>query len=162
VLKINFVAEVSDGHGHTGAQPLTITLVGAEGATNEAVTNQFALNVSEQESSVLNGASGDDVIFATAADDILTGYGGSDQFVFAPETNVSRDTITDFKPGEDHIDLRQFTEVDSGNIGVWLASHTAATGVDTVITLDSHDTITLKNVALASLQVSDFIVSPHH
>ena len=29
VLKIKFVAEVSDGHGHTGSQPLTVTLVGA-------------------------------------------------------------------------------------------------------------------------------------
>ena len=34
VLKIKFVAEVSDGHGHTGSQPLTITLVGADSATN--------------------------------------------------------------------------------------------------------------------------------
>ena len=34
ILKIKFVAEVSDGHGHTGSQPLTITLVGADNATN--------------------------------------------------------------------------------------------------------------------------------
>ncbi len=34
ILKIKFVAEVSDGHGHTGSQPLTITLVGADSATN--------------------------------------------------------------------------------------------------------------------------------
>src|SRR6185369_827767 len=27
ILKINYVAEVSDGHGHTGSQPLTITIV---------------------------------------------------------------------------------------------------------------------------------------
>ena len=30
ILKIKFVAEVSDGHGNAGSQPLTITLVGAE------------------------------------------------------------------------------------------------------------------------------------
>ena len=29
ILKIKYVAEVSDGHGHAGSQPLTITLVGA-------------------------------------------------------------------------------------------------------------------------------------
>ena len=28
VLKIKFVAEVSDGHGNTGSQPLTVTLIG--------------------------------------------------------------------------------------------------------------------------------------
>ncbi len=27
--EIKFVAEVSDGHGHTGSQPLTVTLIGA-------------------------------------------------------------------------------------------------------------------------------------
>ena len=32
VLKIKFVAEVSDGHGHTGSQPLTVTLIGADSA----------------------------------------------------------------------------------------------------------------------------------
>ena len=31
VLEIKYVAEVSDGHGHAGAQELTITLVGADG-----------------------------------------------------------------------------------------------------------------------------------
>ena len=35
-------------------------------------------------------------------------------------------------------------------------------GVDTLITLDTDDTITLKDVAAASLHASDFIVSPHH
>ena len=29
VLKIKFLAEVSDGHGNTGSQPLTVTLIGA-------------------------------------------------------------------------------------------------------------------------------------
>ena len=33
VLKIKFIAEVSDGHGHTGNQPLTVTLVGAANAS---------------------------------------------------------------------------------------------------------------------------------
>ena len=34
VLKIKYVAEVSDGHGHAGSQPLTITLIGANNAAN--------------------------------------------------------------------------------------------------------------------------------
>ena len=36
VLKIKFIAEVSDGHGHTGNQPLTVTLVGAANASTAA------------------------------------------------------------------------------------------------------------------------------
>ena len=38
ILKIKFVAEVSDGHGHTGSQPLTITLIGADTATNASLS----------------------------------------------------------------------------------------------------------------------------
>ena len=93
---------------------------------------------------------------------MLTGGAGADQFVFAPETKANQDTITDFSPGDDHIDLRKFADVDSDNIGTWLASHAVAAGADTVITLGVNDTITLKNIALASLHASDFIVSPHH
>ena len=33
VLKIKFPAEVSDGHGNTGSQPLTVTLIGAANAS---------------------------------------------------------------------------------------------------------------------------------
>ena len=111
---------------------------------------------------VQTGTSGKDVLFATSYDDILTGGAGADRFVFAPESNISQDTITDFKPGEDHIDLRKFAELDKDNLGAWLAGHAVSKGTDTLITLATHDTITLKNVALASLQASDFIVSPHH
>ena len=37
ILKIKFVAEVNDGHGHTGSQPLTITLVGAGNTANASL-----------------------------------------------------------------------------------------------------------------------------
>ena len=54
ILKIKFVAEVSDGHGNTGSQPLTITLVGADSATNASpslatgpVIGTDAFNVTE-------------------------------------------------------------------------------------------------------------------
>jgi Ca2+-binding RTX toxin-like protein len=113
----------------------------------------------------LTGTSGKDVIFATGHTDTLTGGASADQFVFAPETSRSADTITDFKAGEDHIDLRSFSFVDSANIGTWLGTHAAASppnGADTLITLDTGDSITLKGVAHASLHASDFIVSPHH
>jgi VCBS repeat-containing protein len=265
VLKINFDAEVSDGHGHTGTQPLTVTLVGADGASNAlaasatgpvigtddftvteldngvikisglfvtdadatASTDTFTVSAATgnvgsvvtpstgsgsgiaavnaalnngfvydpngsqpQTDSVtltvadsfghtdrvhfifnqggvgpdvaLTGTSGKDVIFATGHTDTLTGGASADQFVFTPETNSSADTITDFKPGEDHIDLRAFSFVDSSNIAGWLGSHAATSGADTLLSLNSGDSITLKNVALASLHASDFIVSPHH
>jgi len=112
----------------------------------------------------LTGTSGKDVIFATGHTDTLTGGASADQFVFAPETHPSADTITDFKARENHIDLRAFSlAVDSSTIGTWLGTHAAASGVDTLITFNENgDSITLKNVVVASLHASDFIVSPHH
>ena len=93
-----------------------------------------------------------DVIFATGHDS-LTGGASADQFVFAPETSPSADRITDFKAGEDDIDLRAFSFVDSSRIASWLGSHAAASGADTRW---CHSTtaqnITLKNVALANRQ----------
>jgi VCBS repeat-containing protein len=263
VLKIKFVAEVSDGHGYTGSQPLTVTLIGAANASTvsaigpvigtdafsvtelgNGVTKVSGLYVSDTDvtastdtftisaatgdagSSVtpstgsgllsgvaginamlnsgitydphtpqpqtdsvtltvadsfghtdrihfifnqggtgpnvaLTGTSGKDVIFATGHTDTLTGGVSADQFVFTPETNPSADTIMDFITGVDHIDLRGFSFVDTSNIAAWLGSHAAASGVDTLITLNNGDSITLKHVAVASLQASDFIVSPH-
>jgi Ca2+-binding RTX toxin-like protein len=136
---------VSDGLGHSD----TVNFVFSE-ATQGPVT--------------LTGTSGKDVIFATGSDDTLSGGAGADQFVFAPEQSPSADTITDFAPGQDHIDLRAFSEVDSANIDSWLSTHavqSTANPADVLITLGD-DTLTLKNVTVSSLHVGDFIVSPHH
>jgi hypothetical protein len=165
VLKITYLAQVDDGHGHVGAQPLTITVVGAEsdGPSNFVDANHFVFNEAEQGSVAANGTPGNDVIHATAANDIMTGGAGADHFVFAPQSTPSSDTITDFKQGEDHIDLRLFSEIDTANIGSWLETHSAQSAsnpADTVITI-GNDALTLKNIALASLHASDFIVTPH-
>jgi len=266
VLKIKFVAEVSDGHGHTGSQPLTVTLVGADSAANgsailatgpvigtdaftvaensdgtttvsglyltdsdaTAPNDTFTINAAANSANggvtpsasvgslaalkatldsgitydpsanppqtdmvtlavsdgightdtvhfvfkqagegpvALNGTSGKDIIFASGSDDTLTGGASADQFVFTPEQSPSADTITDFKPGEDHIDLRLFSDVvGADNINGWLAANAAqssASPADVLITL-GNDTLTLKNVTVTSLHASDFIVSPHH
>jgi len=265
-LKIKFVAEVSDGHGHTGSQPLTITLVGAESSTNgssilaagpvigtdafgvthngDGTTTVTGLYVSDTDASApnhtftvsaaassasgslsppatdgslaavnaaldkgitydpgndpsqtdmvtltvsdglghsdtvhfvfneagqgpvtLTGTPGKDIFFTTGSDDTLTGGASADQFVFAPGQTPSAHTITDFTPGEDHIDLRPFAGVvDSDNINGWLSAHAVQSSTnpaDVLITL-GNDTLTLKNVTVSSLHAGDFIVSPHH
>jgi Ca2+-binding RTX toxin-like protein len=106
----------------------------------------------------LQGTAGKDVIFATGHQDILTGGGGADQFVFAPtsETAAVQHTITDFAAGLDKIDIRQF-----GNIGSLADLTEAQQGNDTLLTLDSHDSVLLKNVIAANLHASDFIISAH-
>jgi len=266
ILKINYVAEVSDGHGHTGSQPLTITIVGADNAAHAASgstagpvigtdaltvtehadgtktvsglyvsdgdatapndtftigatadsaggsvtpstshgsltavnaalhngivydpgddpaqtdmvkltvsdglghsdTVNFVFNEAGQGPVTLTGTAAKDVIFATGHDDTLTGGASADQFIFAPAHSHSADTITDFTPGQDHIDLRLFSGiVDSDNINGWMHDHVVQSptnSADTLITLGD-DTLTLKNVTVTSLHAGDFIVSPHH
>ena len=266
ILKIKFVADVSDGHGNTGSQPLTITLIGADSTTDASSvlaagpvigtdafgvthngdgtttvtglyvsdsdatapnhtftisaaassssgslsppaadgslaavnatldngitydpgndpsqtdmvtltasdglghsdTVHFVFNEAGQGPVILTGTSGKDVFFTTGSDDTLTGGASADQFVFAPGQHPSADTITDFTPGQDRIDLRPFAEVvDSDNINDWLSAHAVQSSTnpaDALIAL-GNDTLTLKNVTVTSLHAGDFIVSPHH
>ncbi|WP_199805619.1 VCBS domain-containing protein, partial [Bradyrhizobium lablabi] len=145
-----------------------IVTVTATDVNGHSDTLNFVFQQSGWDGATLEGTNGKDVIFATEGNDTLTGNAKADQFVFAPARQYddpSADKITDFKPGEDHIDLRAFSEVDSSNIETWLSAHAKASPTDdgdTLITLTHGETITLKGVAVASLHASDFIVSPHH
>src|SRR5204862_5589104 len=103
----------------------------------------------------LQGPSGKDVILATASQDVLAGGAAQDQFVFAPTTSGPsvQHTITDFLTGVDKIDVRQFSNISASA----LPTETQQ-GSDTLITLDNHDTLLLKNVTATSLHASDFII----
>ena len=86
---------------------------------------------------------------------MLTGGGGQDQFVFKPTTGSTsvQHTITDFNAAIDTIDLRQFAAISAS-----APPSEVQVGNDTLVTLDSHDTLLLKNVAASSLHANDFIV----
>jgi Ca2+-binding RTX toxin-like protein len=104
----------------------------------------------------LQGTSGKDVILATNSQDVLTGAAAPDQFVFAPTSSGPsvQHTITDFQVGVDKIDVRQFSNISASALPIETQQ-----GSDTLITLDSHDTLLMKNVAAISLHASDFIVA---
>jgi hypothetical protein len=78
--------------------------------------------------------------------------------VFKPSSGTTdvQHTITDFVVGLDKIDVRQFS-----NISSLTDVHETQQGNDTLITLDSHETLLLKNVIPANLHAADFIISPH-
>jgi hypothetical protein len=139
-----------------------VTLTVADGHGHSDIVNFIFYQEGAGPSVTLTGTDQKDVIFATGYNDTLTGGAKADQFVFSPEYGSSADTITDFHPGEDHIDLRAFSSVvDESNIDAWFAANvtTSTTNpADVVVTVGSHETITLKNVALNSLHASDFMV----
>ncbi len=101
----------------------------------------------------LQGTGGKDVIFGTESSDTLTGGGGQDQFVFSPTSSGTvQHAITDFETPLDRIDLREFTTIHTlANITV------AQQGSDTLVTVDSNDSILLQNVIAANIHASNFI-----
>jgi Ca2+-binding RTX toxin-like protein len=103
----------------------------------------------------LQGTSGKDVILATNSQDVLSGGGAQDQFVFAPTSSSLsvQHTITDFAVGVDKIDVRQFSNISASALPIETQQ-----GSDTLIALDSNDTLLLKNVAATNLHTSDFLV----
>lgn len=75
--------------------------------------------------------------------------------MFAPTSSGPsvQHMITDFEAGIDKLDVRQFGDITGGSIPAAVQQ-----GSDTLITLDAHDTLLLKNVVALSLHASDFLV----
>ncbi|MGY4465180.1 VCBS repeat-containing protein [Bradyrhizobium sp. LB9.1b] len=128
--------EASSGGPATDMVTVTVT-----DAHNASDTVNLIFNLTEAGPVALTGTTDKDVFFGT-------GY--QDQFVFA--TNSNHDTIVNFTSGTNHIDL---SFVGVSNVSDWMAHHVAASGADTLITIDAADTILVKGV---SLQTNDFIL----
>jgi hypothetical protein len=82
--------------------------------------------------------------------DTLNGsHYGLDEFVFAP--NFGNETISNFEPSRNVIAL---PHVDFANFAAVMA-HAQQVNADTVITLDAHNTITIKDTVISSLNASN-------
>jgi len=143
---------------HPGGTPpandkVTLTVTDSFGASD---TVNFVFNQAGSGPNIaLQGTSGKDVVFATSSQDVLTGGAGQDQFLFAPTSSgpTVQHTITDFEAGIDKLDVRLFSGITGASIPMAVEQ-----GSDTLITLDGHDTLLLKNVVATSLHASDFII----
>ena len=98
------------------------------------------------------GSGHDDTIAGNSDNNVFTGGGGNDTFVFA--NRIGHDTITDFDAnGRDHDTLEihgYFQNFEE------LREHAQNRGNDVVITLDDHNSITLEGVHLNQLHDYDF------
>ncbi|NOJ41846.1 VCBS domain-containing protein [Bradyrhizobium australiense] len=151
--------------GGTTAFSSGVYSVGAKNDAPVINTTQFTLAGDQVDGTTplsMLATSGNDVIFSTAHDDILKGGAGADQFVFAK--HMGNDTIADFLPGQDKIDLLTnlpFTPDDLASFNSWLnSSAVAQVGADSLIQFDGNNSILLSNVAKANLHMSDFILHP--
>jgi VCBS repeat-containing protein len=150
---------------HPGSTPSStgmVTVTDGFGATD---TVNFIFNQTGTGPVTLQGTAGKDVIFATGYDDTLTGGASSDQFVFT--ANTGHDTITDFMPGHDRIELdlndAPFVSGDQGSFNAWINYNGAVEQLgngDTQIHLEGGNSILLSNVDRSSLHMNDFILHP--
>jgi VCBS repeat-containing protein len=92
-------------------------------------------------------------IFAWSGNDFLSASSGKDQFVFAQP--IGNDTIYNFDPSQDQIDLISYAGFSNFDD---VQSHlTADANGNAVITLANGQTITLDGVAAASISASNFV-----
>jgi Ca2+-binding RTX toxin-like protein len=97
----------------------------------------------------LRGKSGDDVLSGGAGDDRLTGGSGADTFVF--QKGGGRDVVTDFRHGQDDIDVSRLNGVNSlSDLDI------RQEGGNTIIE-HGNSVLVLKGVNASDLDSNDFI-----
>ena len=103
----------------------------------------------------LVGGNGRDTIYGEAGDDTITGGGHDDRFIFA--VGGGADTITDFASGASSNEVI-FISGFGAALDTFAELLSAATqvGADIVFNFGGGDSLTLKNIALASLDSGDF------
>jgi Ca2+-binding RTX toxin-like protein len=107
--------------------------------------------IGDDGNNILLGGAGNDTLDGGAGDDILSGGGGSNTYVFGPD--CGHDTIVDFDPGHDTLDLRDLF----GSVEDALGAITQS-GNDVIIRIDGNNTIVLHNVNVGDLRPGNFNV----
>jgi VCBS repeat-containing protein len=141
-LTISYTAQVNDGFGNAGSQPLTVTIVGAGSSAN---MSNFQVVSGTTQNDTFNNVGNGVTIF---------GGGGQDTFVF--NAGFKSATIADFDVNKDAINI---SHTLFSSVSALLASaQPIDSGHDTLVTDAAHDTIKLVGVTVAQIQShpSDF------
>uniref|UniRef100_UPI00261339C0 tandem-95 repeat protein n=1 Tax=uncultured Tateyamaria sp. TaxID=455651 RepID=UPI00261339C0 len=102
----------------------------------------------------LFGGAGNDTLESGQANDHLEGGAGNDTFVFDP--GFGKDVVTDFVAGAGTDDVIEFRGVTNLASYADVLNNAADDGTDTTITLDTDNSIVLKNVVVSDLSSDDF------
>jgi hypothetical protein len=144
--------------GHCRPYPLAVTtpasFVGAAVfAVNENWTNPDGSSGSESVADNVEAYAPGSAIFALSSNDTLTGSGANDMFIFARP--IGNDTIDNFNPASDRIDLIGFANV-AGFADIQANLADDADG-NAVITLGNGETITITGVGSTALSAANFL-----
>ena len=135
-LTITYQAQVNDGHGNVGSQPLTVSIVGT------------AATASMSQFQVVSGTTQNDIFNNVGNGVTIFGGGGHDTFVFKPGFGSA--TIGDFNVSQDtvNIDHSLFASVTA----LLASAQLIDGGQDTLIADTANDKITLLHVTPAQIQ----------
>jgi hypothetical protein len=133
----NWGSPVTDGDGG-------ILIVGSPASASQAVAGMIMNDPGPAAS----------MIVASAPNQTLAGSAASDTFVFN-FAGVGHNTVTDFHPDSDTLQFKN--PIFASALAAFNAAVDDGHG-NTVIAIDSHDTITLSGVLKAQLHASDFHV----
>jgi Ca2+-binding RTX toxin-like protein len=117
---------------------------------HDAITGSAAAEVFEggKGADTLGGADGADTLYGGTGNDRLSGGTGADVFMYSIGDGI--DTITDFTPGSDRLDI-------FGHAGY---RRLLQSGENTLVVLSAEDRIVLRNVDAANLGAADFRFHP--
>ncbi len=110
-------------------------------------------NIAQAPAEFVAGTTGSDLLQSSNKSEVLFGGAGADTFKFA--ANFGNDTISDFRPAEDHIQFARglFATAEA------VLDHAANDGLgNVVISDDSGDHLTLTGILKTQLHSGDFIV----
>ena len=96
------------------------------------------------------GTKGDDTLLSTLADEIFTGKGGNDTYVFSG--NFGNDTIKDFQASSNAVQLDHNVFGNFADV----MSHASQVGSDVVISMDANNSLSLHNTLLSQLTANNF------
>ncbi|MEM8572149.1 MAG: calcium-binding protein [Pseudomonadota bacterium] len=103
----------------------------------------------------LYGKSGDDTLIGGSGNDLLEGGTGSDTFIH--RNNTGRDAITDFELGATSVDRIDLSDFRFASFDA-LEKTFSTIGSDTLISMDSSDSILLRDVAMEDLTADHFLL----
>ena len=110
----------------------------------------------DRESQTIRGHSGDwdEAVIGHGGDDHLYGYGGDDLFVFG--SSDGNDVIEDFVAGAGTDDVIEFHNISGFDSFASVLNAATDQSNDTLITIDTDNSILIKNVSMAELHQDDF------
>ncbi|MGB3743901.1 MAG: NF038122 family metalloprotease [Xanthobacteraceae bacterium] len=148
---------VSNGHGGTTDATLSVLITspsdiyrtGSAGSTLKGGSGNYVLDGSAGHMNLTAGNQGQQWLVGGAGD-VLNGGNSTDTFMFSPD--FGKETINNFNPTRDVIDLPKSIFANFAEV----QADMHAFGTSTVIVADPNDVITLSHVAVTSLHAQNF------